>query len=1192
MTNTGPTVIIGNLGLNPGTSVTGFPPGAVTGGAIHINDMLAIQGQASAAIAYGQLAGQAFDTNLTGQDLGGLTLLPGVYRFDTAAQLNGTLTLDTGGDPNAAFHFQIGTDVTTGTNSAIVLMGLNGAVNQNVFWQVGSSATLGTATSFYGSLLAFTSITLNTGVTLDYGRVLALNGAVTLDSNSINSTLLPNALGSIWSGDASNLWSGGNWSPDFTGAVSSALTPNADVIFSVTGVPPQNQNTIVDVPTTISSLTVNDPAAVTISGTNLLSITGGGVNTGITTNNGAGLVTINTDLQLSGPAQAMTVNNAAGLVINGVVGGGVGLTKAGTGTLTLAGANAYTGATTIQQGVLQAAAANVVPAASAVVMNAGANFNLANNAQSVGSLAGAAGAQINLGSAPLIIGNDNTSTLYAGTIIGTGGVTKVGTGTQSFGGANAYTGATTIQQGVLQAAAANVVPAASAVVMNAGATFNLANNAQSVGSLAGATGAQITLGSAPLIIGNDNTSTLYAGTIIGSGGVTKVGTGTQSFGGANAYTGATEVTGGTLQAAAANVISNQSAVAVQAGAEFNLAGFDQHIGSLEGAGGVDLGGASLVTGSNQQSTEYAGSIGGSGSVEKVGAGTFILSGNNTFAGQTKLSQGTLVVNGSLAGNALVAGGTLRGTGTIGGSVFNRATIVPGTSGGVGKLTIGGNFTQAPSGSLGIRLGSPSSYDRLAIGGSAQLNGGLQVSFLNGFQAQPGDTFRILTAGGGVSGTFSNVSGIPETGTLLSLGVVYESNAVVLQFMQGSFAGLVPDPEGNPNAFAVAQALDDLAAQDANNSLIQELNTQSLSDVAKSFSLLSGEDLAAMFSAGLSLSQVQTGNLERRLSEVRRSSQGGGGSQDGATDTHGGRSYGGKETVDHDGKNAVHADGKTAKEVAATEEFDSPRWGFYISGTGEWGDVETTSQGRGSSFTTAGVTVGADYRINPHFVLGAAIGYANTSSDLSGGGKLSIDTGKLNLYGTYHTGGFYVNGILGAGYGSYDTKRRTVGGFARGDTEGVDFNGLIGTGYDFQFGRFTVGPTASLQYSTLSLDGFTERGAVGALRVEAQSQDSLMSAVGLRATFTQKVGKTILTPEIRAQWLHEYLDNQSTIDAGFSRGRSYSVKGPEIGRDGLLLDVGVSAQFTPTVGAFAFYTGIFGRENYTVHGVNAGVRISF
>src|SRR3984957_1275016 len=180
ITNTGPTTIIGNIALSPGSAITGFPPGVVLGGAIHINDALAVQAHADTFTAFNKLAGETVTANLTGTNLGGLTLTPGVYHFNTSAQLTGTLQLNTGGNPNAAFHFQIGSTLTTGSGSAVVVLGLNGASDPNIFWQVGSSATIGTGTVFDGNILALTSITLDPGASLSVGRALSINGAVTM----------------------------------------------------------------------------------------------------------------------------------------------------------------------------------------------------------------------------------------------------------------------------------------------------------------------------------------------------------------------------------------------------------------------------------------------------------------------------------------------------------------------------------------------------------------------------------------------------------------------------------------------------------------------------------------------------------------------------------------------------------------------------------------------------------------------------------------------------------------------------------------------------------------------------------------------------------------------------------------------------------------------------------------------------
>ena len=182
VTNTGPSTLVGDLGVSPGTAITGFPPGIVTGGTIHANDAVAIQAQADANAASVMLAGLPVTQDLTGTDLGGLTLTPGVYHFSSSAQLTGTLTLDAQGQADPRFVFQIGSTLTTASASSIVE--INGGDFCNVYFQVGSSATLGTGTMFAGTILATTSDTLTTGANVD-GRVIALNGAVTLDTNHI-----------------------------------------------------------------------------------------------------------------------------------------------------------------------------------------------------------------------------------------------------------------------------------------------------------------------------------------------------------------------------------------------------------------------------------------------------------------------------------------------------------------------------------------------------------------------------------------------------------------------------------------------------------------------------------------------------------------------------------------------------------------------------------------------------------------------------------------------------------------------------------------------------------------------------------------------------------------------------------------------------------------------------------------------
>jgi len=186
VTNSGPTVVLGNLGVSPGTAITGFAgiapggPGVVTG-TINSANGLAAQAQSELTTAYNAASGAA-STGVASADLGGQTLFAGVYTNATSIGITGTLTLDAQGNPNAQFIFQMGSTLTTASNSSVLL--INGAQASNVFWKVGSSATLGTTSSLAGNILAQVSISLGTGAVLQ-GRALARTGAVTLLSNTI-----------------------------------------------------------------------------------------------------------------------------------------------------------------------------------------------------------------------------------------------------------------------------------------------------------------------------------------------------------------------------------------------------------------------------------------------------------------------------------------------------------------------------------------------------------------------------------------------------------------------------------------------------------------------------------------------------------------------------------------------------------------------------------------------------------------------------------------------------------------------------------------------------------------------------------------------------------------------------------------------------------------------------------------------
>ncbi len=223
---------------------------------------------------------------------------------------------------------------------------------------------------------------------------------------------------------------------------------------------------------------------------------------------------------------------------------------------------------------------------------------------------------------------------------GTGGFTKQGSGTQTFSGANTYGGTTSVNAGTLQAGAVNAFSASSAHVIALNAFLALDNFNQTVASLAGA--GDVTLGSATLTAGANNTSTLFSGAMSGTGGFIKQGSGIQTFSGVNTYGGTTNVDAGTLQAGAVNAFSANSAHVVALNAFLALNNFDQTVASLAGAGNVSLGSATLTAGGNNpSSTLFSGAMSGTGGFIKQGSGIQTFSGVNTYGGTTNVDAGTL-----------------------------------------------------------------------------------------------------------------------------------------------------------------------------------------------------------------------------------------------------------------------------------------------------------------------------------------------------------------------------------------------------------------------------------------------------------------------------------------------------------------------------------------------------------------------
>ena len=271
-----------------------------------------------------------------------------------------------------------------------------------------------------------------------------------------------------------------------------------------------------------------------------------------------------------------------------------------------------------------------------------------------------------------------------------------------------------------------------------------------------------------------------------------------------------------------------------------------------------------------------------------------------------------------------------------------------------------------------------------------------------------------------------------------------------------------------------------------------------------------------------------------------------------------------------------------------------RWGVFVTGLGEFTDVDGTSIARGYNLSTGGLTFGVDYRVSPNFAIGLTGGYAHTNADLVNNGSLDVNGGTIGAYATGFGGGFYVNTAAFGVFNGYDSHRTALLGTASGDTDGQDFNALVAAGYDWKRGGLTIGPLASFQYTYVGFDGFTEHGSLAPLSFSDQNAESTRTALGAKASYDWHVGHVVVKPELRAAWQHEFGDTDYSIVSRFANGagNSFTVNGPAIGRDSLLIGAGAAVLFNDRVSVYAYYDGELARTNYSSNNVSAGLRFTF
>ncbi len=830
------------------------------------------------------------------------------------------------------------------------------------------------------------------------------------------------------------------------------------------------------------------------------------------------------------------------------------------GTLVLTGANSYTGGTTILSGTLQLGNGNATGSIIGALVNKD-TFDIINaNTAGITTITNSSGTTNFFNSSTAahaeIINSGGFTAFFNTSTAGTAAITNNGGFTEFFDSSTARNATITTNGGGFTEFLGTSTAGNAVLTINSGGEteFNIASTA----------GFATILNNQNGFTNFKNTSTAGNAAITNNGGVTEFfdtstagnSTVTTNSGGSTLFFNMS--TGGN-----ARFITN-------AGGIFDMSkitSVGMTVGSIEGAGTYQLGSKTLTVGLNNLSTIVSGTItdggpgiGSGGSLNKVGTGTLTLSGANTYTGGTVLNAGTLTVNGAQAlglGNLVVNGGILNAD--------------PQT------INVKGNYVQNAGGTLQLHVAgaNPGQYDSLNVGGNAALGGTLQLISL-GFQPKLADQLTLVLAGGGISGKFANI--LDPFGLLLVPELVYGPNSVVLEF-QSDFVSIAR----TPNQRAAANLLDRIALDSRAAELINFLFNDPLSNLPGDLERISPDSLASFYEISFSNANIQKLNLESRMDDIHSGSNGFSSNMkmNGATVNL---------------EDRADADGKSSKAVLEPVLQHAPenRWGVWVTGFGDFVNVDGDGNGQGYDFTTGGVSLGIDYRITDQLAIGAMGEYSHTWTSLNPSGDIDVDSGRGGLYATWFNHGIYLNAAIYGGHNTYDSSRAGLGGLATGGTEGAEWSTFISGGYDFHLGQLTAGPIASLQYTDVHIDGFSEKGSLAPMAIHSGCAESLRSDVGFRIFYQWQIGKIVLEPSLRAAWEHEYKYSALPITAGFAEipGPSATFFGPSEGHDSAVVSAGVSAQWTPAISIYVDYDGQLGRDNYDSNAVTGGVRIAF
>ncbi|WP_146119591.1 autotransporter domain-containing protein, partial [Phyllobacterium phragmitis] len=811
------------------------------------------------------------------------------------------------------------------------------------------------------------------------------------------------------------------------------------------------------------------------------------------------------------------------------------LEKTDLGTLVLTGANTYTGGTTISAGTL---IGNATSLQGNIVNNAALTFDQASAGTYAGAISGSgaltkdgAGALTLTGantytggttiSAGTLIGNatslqgdiannaaltfdQGTAGTFAGVISGTGALTKVGAGALTLTSANAYTGGTTVSAGTL---IGNTTSLQGNIANNAALTFDQA----SAGT--------------------------YAGVVSGTGSLTKSGAGALTLTGANSYTGGTTISAGTL---IGNTVSLQGDIANNAALTFD-----------QGTAGT-----------------YAGIVSGSGALTKAGTGQLTLTGDSSaYTGTTAVTAGLLTVNGSLGGATNLSGGTLGGSGTLGNvTIASGGTLAPGNS--IGTLNVA-NVTFNAGSTYTVELNdggfvAGTNNDLLNATGTASILGGtVHVTPENGTDTgttyTDGATYTILTATGGVTGTFDTVT----------------DDYAFLDFTQSS------DPN---NVFLTSVLIGggggDVDVDDGNACATLGLTSNQNATCGGVLSIGSG----SLHTALINLSNAEAPIALDRLSGELHAST----------------------------KTALIDDSRFAREVAldrlrvafggtgagagqATRETPEGAT-LWAQGFGVWSHWNGDGNAAPLDRSIGGLFMGADAEIADNVTLGLMGGYSHSSLDLDDrASSATVDSYTLGAYAGGAWDAFSLKGGVAHSWHSLDTSRSVAfAGFSDSLSASYNartFQAYTEAAYSVEYGKARFEPFANLAYVHLNTDGYTESGGDAALTASGSSSNATFTTLGIRGETQVYLGGLNARLSGGLGWRHAFGDTPTATQSFSAGGDAFTVTGVPLARDTLVLDAGFTLDLTDSATLGLSYNGQLG-SGLADHSAKASLNVRF